>query len=90
MENIKIIINYKYLKDLILVIIIDYNCQKIIIIIRYNRLFTPKLGCGNAQPVNCICSSGFAFLVFLNLDERNTHFWHCGISLLPICLHSPT
>ena len=46
MENITIIINYKSLKDLILVIIIDYNCQKIIIIIRYNRLFTPKLGCG--------------------------------------------
>ena len=44
-----IIINYKSLKDLILVIIIDYNCQKIIIIIRYNRLFTPKLGCGSAQ-----------------------------------------
>ena len=47
MENITITINYKSLKDLILVIIIDYNCQKIIIIIRYNRLFTPKLGCGS-------------------------------------------
>ena len=46
MENITIIINYKSLKDLILLIIIDYNCQKIIIIIRYNRLFTSKLGCG--------------------------------------------
>ena len=46
MESITIIINYKSLKNLILVIIMDYNCQKIIIIIRYNQLFTPKLGCG--------------------------------------------
>ena len=47
MESITIIINYKSFKHLILVIIINYNCQKIIIIIRYNRLLTPKLGSGD-------------------------------------------
>ena len=47
LEIITIIISYKSLNDLIVVIIIDYNCQKIIKIIRYNRLFTPKLRCGN-------------------------------------------
>ena len=46
LEKITIIINYKFLKDIIFVIIIDYSCQKIIIIICYNRLFTPKLECG--------------------------------------------
>ena len=40
-----------------LAIIIDYNCQKIIIIIRYNRLFTPKLGCG-------VTFMGFIFQAF--------------------------
>ena len=50
MENITIIINYKSFKHLILVIIINYDCQKIIIIIRYNRLFTPKLAGGFVFP----------------------------------------
>ena len=46
LENITIIINYKCFKHRILEIIINYNCEKIIIIILYNRIFTPKLGCG--------------------------------------------
>ena len=52
MENITIIINYKSFRHLILVIIINYYCRKIIIIIRYNQLLTPKLGCGCVE-TNC-------------------------------------
>ena len=47
LENLTILIDYKFfIIDLILVIIVSYNYQKIIIIIRYNRLLTPNFGCG--------------------------------------------
>ena len=45
-ENTTNSISYKSYK-LILVIVFNYICQKINVIIHYNQLLTPKLGCGS-------------------------------------------
>ena len=77
MENITVIINYKSFKRLILVIIIYYNCRKIIIVIHYNRFLTPKLGCGM---VGCVSKK-----VISNNLLDNCEFLICDIIFsLPI------
>ena len=46
MKNMTIMINFKSFKAPILIVIINHNCRKIIILIRYNRLLTPLFRCG--------------------------------------------
>ena len=49
LKKIMIAIFYKSFEHLTLVIITNYNLQKITIIIRCNQLFTPKHECGHIK-----------------------------------------
>ena len=58
-------IKHKSFKHLTLVTIIIYNCQKVILIIRYNRLLTAKLGCGygNMRPQKNIFGDNLKIII---------------------------